>query len=56
VKDIAKITVHEIISGLYFHKMVASLENLYHNQVDGESFMENIITGDEAWVYKFTPK
>jgi histone-lysine N-methyltransferase SETMAR len=66
VTDIAKSTVHEIISDLNFHKvsarwvpkmvteehkskrMAASLENLCHYQVEGESFVESIVTGDET--------
>jgi hypothetical protein len=35
--------------------MAALLENLCRYQDEGESFVESIITGDERWVYKFTP-
>jgi hypothetical protein len=31
-------------------RMTALLENLCHYQDEGESFMENIVTGDETWV------
>jgi hypothetical protein len=34
--------------------MAASLENLCRYEDEGESFVENIVTGDETWVYKFT--
>jgi predicted transcriptional regulator len=58
VIDIAKSTVHEIISDLNFHevsarwvpkthkskRMAASLENRCHYQNEGESFVENIVT------------
>jgi hypothetical protein len=37
-------------------RMDASLENLCLYQDEGESFVESIITGDETWVYKFTPE
>jgi hypothetical protein len=37
-------------------RMAASLENLCHNQHEGESFVESIVTGDETWVYEFTPE
>jgi hypothetical protein len=33
-------------------RMAALLGNLRQYQ-DEESFMENIVTGDETWVYKF---
>jgi hypothetical protein len=35
--------------------MAASLENLCRCQ-DGESFKESIVTGEETWVYEFTPE
>jgi outer membrane protein assembly factor BamA len=72
VTGIAKSTVHEIISCLNFRKvsarwvpkteghkskrMAASLENLYRYQDEGETFVESIVTGDETWVYEFTPE
>jgi hypothetical protein len=37
-------------------RMAASLENLCHYQDEGESFVERIVTGDETWVYEFTPQ
>jgi hypothetical protein len=36
--------------------MAASLENLCSYQDEGELFVESIITGDEIWVYEFTPE
>jgi hypothetical protein len=33
--------------------MAASFENLCHYKDEGEFFMENIIMGDEIWIYKF---
>jgi hypothetical protein len=36
-------------------RMTSSLENLCYYQ-DGESFVDNIIRGDETWVYEFTPE
>jgi hypothetical protein len=35
-------------------RMASSLENLCHCQ-DEELFVENIVMGDETWVYEFTP-
>jgi hypothetical protein len=32
-------------------QMTASLPNLCHYRDEGESFVENIITGNETWVY-----
>jgi hypothetical protein len=37
-------------------KKAASLENLCSYQDEGEFFAESIITGDETWVYEFTPE
>jgi hypothetical protein len=37
-------------------RIAASLENLCHYQNEEESFMENIVTRDETWVYEFTPE
>jgi hypothetical protein len=31
-------------------------ENLCRYQNEGESFVESIVTGDETWVYEFTPE
>jgi hypothetical protein len=37
-------------------RMAASFENLCRYQDEGELFVESIVTGDETWVYEFTPK
>jgi hypothetical protein len=36
-------------------RMAASLEKLCRYQDEGESFVESLVTGDETWVYEFTP-
>jgi hypothetical protein len=36
-------------------QMTASLQNLCHYRDEGEPFVENIITGNETWVYGFAP-
>jgi hypothetical protein len=36
--------------------MAASLENLCRYRDEGESIVENIVTGDETWVYEFNPE
>jgi hypothetical protein len=37
-------------------RWATSLENLCRYQDEGELFVESIITGDETWVYEFTPE
>jgi hypothetical protein len=37
-------------------RMAALLENLCCYQDEGESFVESLVTGDETWVYEFTPE
>jgi hypothetical protein len=72
VTGIAKSTVHGIISDLNFRKMPARwipeiptekqhsskrmAVRLCLYQDEGESFVESIVTGDETWVYEFTPE
>lgn len=38
------------------NRMSASLQHLTRYQREGDSFIESIITGDETWVYEFTPE
>jgi hypothetical protein len=37
-------------------QMTASLPNVCHYRHEGELFVENIITGNETWVYEFPPE
>jgi hypothetical protein len=66
VAALVSFSIH--VSKLYKHtkwpvplKIIPSLRSMQWSdfccyQDERESFMESIITGDETWVYEFTPK
>jgi histone-lysine N-methyltransferase SETMAR len=49
--------IPKMLSKQHKNKRIAALlENLCRYQDEGESFVESIVTGDETWVYEFTPE